>query len=318
MSMMSKSKAVLSEKFLFRRITEDENILSRLKIISYIRGWLLFRKYKKLYKNAFVLSSHIGEVVFTCSYVEAYKKQWGIDKCCVITFDRFIPIVGLYETFDDVFALDPKPLRALSYYLSDKNHLKTGFVNDIWKNKHSQDLFNKCKHSKIGYHAEFYSTYLKIDIRSQIKKPDISLIGNYLSNRNSNLDFTGKTILICPLAQTVKMIPNTFWEKLVSRIISKGYKVYINGNMDIENAITIKPDLIELVDLASKVNRVISLQSGLSDLLVELGIECDVIMYEEQAFYRRKDDYPFVVPSLTGINDSTDFDYLVERLIERL
>lgn len=311
-------KAVLSEKLLFSRSYDNEGIVSRIKLFSYIKGKYIFSKYKKIYKNAFVLCSHIGEVVFTCSYVDAYKNTWKIDRCCVITLGKFSDIVKLYNVFDDIFVLSPLEIRALSYYLRNKDHLRTGFVNDIWKNSYSQSLFNQCKHSETGYHAEFYTRYLKIDGNSTVCRPDITRIDECLDSDRVLNECNEKSVLICPMASTVKRIPDLFWEKLVCEIRNKGYKVYINGGLQIADSIAINPGLIELIDLARKAKRTISLQSGLSDLLVELMVDCHVIMYEEQAYFRRKNDYPFVVPSLIGINEYTDFDMLVDSLVDGL
>lgn len=97
----------------------------------------------------------------------------------------------------------------------------------------------------------------------------------------------GKTVILFPYAKTATKMPETFWEKLASILVQKGYTVCTNSGGDGEPAVKgTKPlffDIRYALEMVEAAGTVIGLRSGLCDVIASAKAK-KIILYPDR-FY---------------------------------
>lgn len=223
---------------IYRMHTEGKKIYEKLKE----RGWL------------FIFNGNIGEVVFTCAYIPAFKKKNNIRNCVAVTYEKLNCLLRFtYPFFDDVIILDKKRLNNLCFYLRYKKFYRTKAVNSIWHDKRMRySADNKGVFPIDKYKtSRCYASYLGLDILTDIVHPveqNNELI--YKKYMNYRIE-TNRSILLLPEANTCKTFDSLFWIELATRLEKKGYRVIFNcdSNYDTGGYEIIHPDLSDISSL---------------------------------------------------------------------
>lgn len=92
-------------------------------------------------------------------------------------------------------------------------------------------------------------------------------------------------MILMPSAKSTTMLPVFVWERIADRYLKEGYRVYTNavkGERVIRNTVPMNEPIDVMASICTLVYRVISLQSGFSDLLFWYGIDADltVLLYK--------------------------------------
>lgn len=285
------------------------------RILKFTRGKKLYLDLMKEHKFIAVFNNHIGEVVFTSAYMEAFKKKHGINHLTAVTKKSLSGILPLYKhVYDDVVVLDNDSIGNLAFYLNDKDHIKYHAINSIWDNRSTRTKFDRILSSqeiepcyKMG---AFYTEYMGLDLSSPVDHP----VPLNKSNYEKEYDFTaGKAVLLIPEARSCKMLPSEFWNELSDRIADKGYKVFVNagGDKTKVKGTRVFLNLCEMPSFVNACGKAISIQCGLSDLLVEAGCDCDVLIAEKTFSCSRRSDNPSVPFSVKQMHFNEDSNWKV-------
>ena len=122
------------------------------------------------------------------------------------------------------------------------------------------------------------------------------------------------SILLLPTAQTLNMIPISFWEKLASRYTSKGYRVFTNYNgfeyeIMIKNTTPLSSSIVELAINAPYFTQVISMRSGACELLSQTKTNLIIL-------YNRLVDKDDIILEKDELGKDSIFDLIDSDLIK--
>lgn len=115
-------------------------------------------------------------------------------------------------------------------------------------------------------------------------------INNIMEDRG----ITSNSVILMPYAKSVTMLPIFVWERLANLFNDAGYVVYTNaiGNeKPIKGTILLSESIEIMVGLSTRVCKVISMQSGLSDLIKWLNLKCDLTVV---VYLRTPNDYLYI------------------------
>lgn len=97
-----------------------------------------------------------------------------------------------------------------------------------------------------------------------------------------------KTVLLCPYANSLIGFPSIFWEKLVNKLIEKGFTVCTNScginEPAIKGSCAVYIPYKYLKTFASEAGFIISYRSGFSDIISEIPCK-KIILYSKQKIY---------------------------------
>ena len=158
--------------------------------------------------------------------------------------------------------------------------------------------------------GSFYTEYLGLNISSSVDHP---VPVNKLGYENEYEFTAGKGVLLIPEASSCKMLPSEFWNELSDKLTNEGYKVFVNAGGD-ESKIKGTSVFLTLWEMPSFVNacgKAISIQCGLSDLLVEAGCNCDVLIAEKTFSCSRSSNNPNVPFAIKQMHFNEDSDWKV-------
>ena len=89
-----------------------------------------------------------------------------------------------------------------------------------------------------------------------------------------------KFVILCPEANSLVNLENTFWEALADGLRNKGYDIFVNAydkDMAFTNAKNARLTIEEIFILAKYSEGIISLASGLSVFLKPAGVKTDLL-----------------------------------------
>lgn len=234
------------------------------------------------HKNFFVCNHHMGDTFIFCSYLSKFNK---------INRKNYSVIVPRnYSSIPEMFSLDyvlfsslPKNrgLNDIYYILCKVFRFKTlpsvcGYIDAI-------KLGGKNKVDLYSGPTAFLG--MRID-----ESPDLPFNFNKKAMDDvkklveSTKDMTKKAVLVAPYAKTLHEIPTIFWSNLIQRLFEKGYIVYVNtmkNETEFIHAIPVSLPPDELFLFAKSIGRVISLRSGLCDLLLPANIQLTIVYSED-------------------------------------
>lgn len=169
--------------------------------------------------------------------------------------------------------------------------------NAIWK---KADFFQeRCT-------AAFFCSYLGMDINTPVVHPKIKKDSDGSIMEQYGI-VKGNTVVLIPIAYTCKMVGKQFWVALANALSKKGYNVVVNASSDyqIEGFNNILPPLSDIAAIVEYAGLAVSIQCGLSDLLVESGCQCEVLMAERSFDYTRytKKNSPYAVRNMYLVED---------------
>lgn len=230
----------------------------------------------------YVCNHHLGDTFIFCSYLSKLNRITGKNHGVIVP-----------EFYDSI----PK-MFGLNYVLTESMPKNRGF-NDIFyflaKALRMNTLPSVCAYIdaiKLGgkNKVDLYTgptVFLGLMPKELPDKPIYFSIGakEEVNKIIKSAHFTGdKGVIIAPYAKTLNELPNDFWMLLSNRLKEQGYTIFTNVSKKEKELpgtipVSLSPD--EMIILAKEIGWVISIRSGLCDLLLPAGISLTVIYSED-------------------------------------
>lgn len=228
----------------------------------------------------------IGDTLGVASLVHAFKKENRVDRVCLIIKKGQGDLPNLFDSVDDKIVSDE--LVAICKDFSIFSGIR----------KCQNYLYGHIVVEKIQYYIftdtllSHYKELMCIDERSERERATFV--------RSNSLDIYQNSVILMPHANTSKMLPISFWEKLAGKLVENGYVVYTNIKDETEYVISgtyaISKPLPDIPSFAEKCSLVIALRSGICDLLAFSKTKMIVIVPTWFSFYDK--------PEFDDITDS--------------
>lgn len=217
-------------------------------------------------KNTYYICcpASIGDTLYVAALVRDYKKENPfIQKVCLILKKGHTELGKMFPAIDEILVSD-ELVQTLDEY---------SMYTQTWKLKNY--LYG---HFKKSIHFEYDQEYIKYNaILSRYRRlimdlPETAELESINLSKDSNTDKNQEQcVVIMPWAKTAGLLPDSFWEELVERLRNTGHVVYTNVGSEKERVIKgtegMKKPLLETALFCEKCRAVISLRSGLCDLL---------------------------------------------------
>ena len=207
---------------------------------------------------------HLGDATLFLQFLKPYEEEYGIKPSLIV--DRKLGwVYGLFnEDIDELVELDYEDFLALLVYADSKSTRMHHIFPQVDFTPEHAEKMSRMKYGLIQWHLGLKNDcgFGTAKLRESTRKVGEDLIGR--------IAIPKKSVIICPVAKSSSMLPVFFWEKLTKILASNGYKIYTNAVQDEEvvdgtEKLSVPPDVF--VYLSSYVEKVIGLQSGLTDLL---------------------------------------------------
>lgn len=245
-----------------------------------------------------LINQGIGDSVIVASYAYYLEKKYN-KKLAFIVPNSHAGVIEKFRYIKRIVPCDKKSLEKIVLYISSTKNYET--------NKYKYAFFNM-KISKNGI-RNWSSAYWdkKLLLSDRYKKFVFNQEENYKMKKSSILNDTGKkekilkkysltekSIIIMPYAYSVNQISNEMWERLVSILTKKGYKIFTNiGNNDLEKPIintkALNISLSDLYDISNDIEYFISLRSGVCEFLA-LSSTKMIVLNDNEKNYEKWDD----------------------------
>ena len=230
------------------------------------------------HRIVFMLPYNIGETYVFLSHYDKWLKGNASDiqvvvwkKSHIPLYKMFIPKNILIKSVDidstTVFDLaSEKPILFDGFTL----HFSEGNIAEVLKKEHEQNKANN-----------FYTHFLtKLGVSQSIPhKPNVSEnVRQHVDDILTELKMKKKFVILCPEATTLSAISPSFWERISTELIRKGYDVFINSDkFSFPGTKFYKTHIDTLYELVCRSSGVVSLASGLSVFLTAANKTMDLI-----------------------------------------
>lgn len=210
----------------------------------------------------------IGDTLYIASFVKAYKMQnKDIEKVYLIVKQNHEKIVSMFDGIDGKIVSNELVELLMKYSLYTqtwelKNYLYGHFKTEL-NFKFTSEFYGKSNPDMISKYKS-----LVMNLPSEAEMEHIVINGN----KNKCLNINKKAIIIMPYAKSIRMLPNTFWEKLCAELILMGgYHIYTNvagiNEKPIKGTTPLQENISDMAVISERCKTVIALRSGLCDLL---------------------------------------------------
>lgn len=224
---------------------------------------------------------HIGDLIIALSFLYAFKQNMRLKDVSVITMKKHEGLALLYkEDFNNLIILEDKEIEALRVYTNSNWKEHYNIIGANWNFMPIDrevpfpiaQIMYKCKTLGLSYSVK--SKYINgVGFENERFKEYI---------KDSGIE-ENKAVILIPYAQSARMLPIPFWERLAEKL-SKRYQVFTNtgsGEMAIKGTEPLFIPFEYVVDVVKYAGKAISIRCGLTDILA-LG-KCDcMVLYAVQ------------------------------------
>lgn len=230
----------------------------------------------------------LGDAYVGMSCLHDYIKKNNIKSYALVLANKACSKIAWLFGFDDnLFRVERSELSDFIQYgvFTDMAEGKMLVVNH--KHPYTSKIGEIGNYHEVNFMDHYRYTILGLpedtrpELPSAIRDSETSL--KYVSElfENEKLE-RGKTVILFPYAKTATKMPETFWEKLTSLLVQKGYTVCTNSGGDGEPAIKgTKPlffDIRYALETVEAAGTVIGLRSGLCDVIASAKAK-KIILY---------------------------------------
>ncbi len=215
----------------------------------------------------------VGDTLFVCSLIKPFKEKKHIKKVCVVVKDNHGDIPDIFPS------IDYKIVSTALVMMMEVFSLYKGIWNmdNYLYGYYKKNVFHEVDEEIEMYQGSMIDKYkrfvLDVDGHSEMEKP---IFPEFIDDRIDE-----KTVILMPYAQTVKMLPIDFWNRLAKNMKLNGFRLFTNVKDESEIAIDgtkrLSESLIKTAGLCKKCYVSISLRSGLCDLLAMGGMRLVVV-----------------------------------------
>ncbi len=247
-----------------------------------------------------VCPSHLGDTVWMASLAGAYKEQYRCPKLFYVIKEPQKEIIGYFPDIDGTLHFDASEMLALQLYMMSRKYWKRDHI--IYAMPNMADVICQGANVRFKYYCpDFCKTMIEQE------KNILDLTGEVVPSRmrplddGNNKEFQkcfGKSVLLLPVAQSLEMIPVTFWERLAIAFKEQGFDVYTNYNgfkyeVMVEGTLPLSTSIVELATVAPYFACVISHRSGACDLLAHTDTNLFILynkLVDERKIYLKCDE----------------------------
>ena len=243
----------------------------------------ILKEGRKIYKHIrfdnkkynFVCSHGIGDVVWMCSFLQAYlRKQHIKDDVEFVCCKRDEGVIQAYFPFAKVRILNTDDLYRLGRFASvlKKERVKVCIYPSLQSGKGM--LKNIQVFADLGIEMDIFYKYgcFALDYTDSFQPPCLEKYreetDNIIISKKLRI---GKTIVLVPYTHSRLELDREYWSKIAKGLIERGYDVYTNVSSEKAGAIAGTKALympIEILPLLiKKIGYVISGRCGLGDWL---------------------------------------------------
>ena len=271
----------------------------------------------KKYENIIFYEHHIGEFVIFLQLFNLIVKKYKLnDYVLIIGSQKFADLINLFG-----LEINYKVIKVDYYRMFDMfkereiyNYKKMKFI--LFQSDNYLDfrvrLANGEKINFYKYICECFHLDKK-NVPSIKFCPNLVLENSVKENVNRcnlNLD---KFIIINPFAQSVEPLSIDFWQALINCLVENGYDVYLNSSNPgrYKNVKCIYLRLDEVALLSTYAKAIISLRSGLDDLLILANRPMHVVFTPLNGIKEKNSKYTLTGYSLKNLpfGNSNIFEY---------
>lgn len=254
--------------------------------------------------------SGIGDTVVVSSLGKHIKEMRGIQHLVLVCKQCHKDIFLMYDAFDECVAVSNEEARLIykcneryertygkNYIIGNYNHL----MKTRWNYNNRLDFFRTCT--------------LQLPpqcMPSEIKKEFI-LDTHFFELKTDNM------VILAPYAVSCQMLPFEFWEKLVEKLLHLGFRVYTNisiqkNEKEIKGSIPLKLSLREIFSLGYEIRCMISMRSGLCDLMANNKELNHIIINPNDGHMGQRDVSVYGSEKITNL----EWDGNTERIIDEI
>jgi len=246
---------------------------TRSLLFGYFRWKKILNKIKlKNNQIGLICAYGIGDTYNLCAHLKYFLDENNIKSVVIVVKPTHKEIPKLFPNIKKKIIVADMPGNAFLFLLKkfSKNY-STLAINKV-AIAHPYFINNNDLQS-MGINSNIYDVYKNMLSLSN----DVPIIEPFIPNiaiKTSEKLFYQhklkhhKTVLIAPEANSIKIINNKIWHKLVDALISLGYSVVINGiNFKHEGAINLSIPLTSTVPFLDLAGHFVSIRSGLCDLI---------------------------------------------------
>lgn len=257
------------------------------KAYIYLRKPFSYRTAKKILtliinekgKNdvVFVNRPPIGDTVYGMSALDAYREKYPDKRIIVIGSEKNARLINSYTNIDEIklYSSNSDIYRKLQILSGFRGLCARGAKNGVYMTlpipKRSGNIdairqqrlsvFHLDENAPITYHG--------------FTAGKVSSINDFESIKD-------KIVVINPYSQTMPYVTMPLYKNICDILISRGYKVYTNvvgDQVPVEGSEPLYCDISELYSIACKIPLIVSVRSGILDLLVKSNINM-FVLYE--------------------------------------
>ncbi len=229
---------------------------------------------------------HLGDtiwiVVFARSYIESHQCKYVY----FVVKESQKDMVSLFPDVAGIISLTNDEMLALSIFIA-VTELRSD--NHIVYAHYPENIEYKNNSFRLSYNSEGdFCTMKELRIKwLGISEDAVPSRMNPMDDEDDELiELFGRAVLLIPIAQSIKCLPNDFWRKLANKYTNEGYVVYTNYNgleyeELIEGTMPLSSSLTELAQIAPYFSRIISLRNGTGDLIAETTAKLSIIYHAE-------------------------------------
>ena len=222
----------------------------------------------------------IGDTLAVASLVYAFKKENSVDRVCLIVSERQSDLPDLFNSADEKIVSDELIAICCCFSLfSGIKKCQNYLYGHYWTKDIKFHIFDEVLLS-------CYKEFMCIDERSERERARFARGNTHGAFSQENYQ---DSVILMPHANTVELLPTSFWEKLAVKLVENGYVVYTNIRDETEYVIpgthAISKSLTDTAVFAEKCSLVIALRSGICDLLAFSKAKMIVIAPTGQDFY---------------------------------
>lgn len=242
----------------------------------------------------YIPEGRLGDTYLICIYIKAYLRNKKIEKyvflLCGNTAINMLKSIG----YTEIYELNNQEENAnVLSYLKLYDFKRDGVITLFYDISHTQIIAGLMQYQNISM-LEGYRIWLDVNKNEEIcfpqfeyKNEDIDSVVHRFNIEKNN------TVIVAPYAKSLKLLNFKFWEKLCTRLLNKGFKVFTNVSNDMEKAIlgteAIKFDMKIAQVILEKAGYFIGLRSGFCDVVC--NTECKKIILYPDYVYEMGDVY---------------------------
>lgn len=234
----------------------------------------------------FISSFGYGDTMILAGYKNAIEEQYGAKIHFIIKPEHEVVMKIFGITDYSLKSFNNSELKAIA---QNNNEIKLGelYIAHPMFAKGGKEILDAYCKGEFNF-LELYIKNLNLSQSAKFQKPIYTpQINKNLENKIKEIAPINKIILLSPEAFSSKTISNSFWEREVERLTSKGF-IVVSSVLNKENAIkgTIYLDLNmeEAIALGLNCADVYAIRSGFVDLFVLFSNKINIV-YPDVATY---------------------------------